>query len=63
MASRNTVIILCKKYRTEVTRNELAGESGKASTYVHCGDSVDLACMHSTKVKVAEDMKWFSLDA
>ena len=35
---RNTVIIVCKKYHTEVTRNELAGESGKASTCVHCRD-------------------------
>ena len=44
-------------------RNELAGKSGKASTYVYCRDSVDqivkkhLAYMHSTKVKVTEDMK------
>ena len=56
-------IIVCKKYYTEVIRNELAGKSGKASTYVHCRDSVDqivqkhLAYMHSTKVKVTEDMK------
>ena len=41
----------------------LAGKSGKASTYIHFRDSVDqivqknLAYMHSTKVKVAEDMK------
>ena len=44
-------------------KNELAGKSGKASTYVHCRDSVDqiiqkhLAYMHSTMVKVAEDIK------
>ena len=59
----NNIIIVCKKYYSEVIRNELAGKSGKASTYVHCRDSVDqivqkhLAYMHSTKIKVAEDMK------
>ena len=59
----NNIIIVCKKYYTEVITNELAGKSGKASTYVHCRDSVDqivqkhLAYMHSTKVKVTEDMK------
>ena len=59
----NNIIIVCKKYYSEVIRNELAGKSGKASTYIHCRDSVDqivqkhLAYMHSTKIKVAEDMK------
>ena len=37
----NNIIIVCKKYYTEVIRNELAGRSGKASTYVHCRDCVD----------------------
>ena len=59
----NNIIIVCKKYYSEVIRNELAGKSGKASTYVHCRDSVDqivqkhLTYKHSTKIKVAEDMK------
>ena len=59
----NNIIIVCKKYYTEVIRKELDGKSGKASTYVHCRDSVDqivqkhLAYMQITKVKVAEDMK------
>ena len=58
----NNIIIVCKKYYSEVIKNELAGKSGKACTYVHCRDSVDqivkhLAYMHSTKIKVAEDMK------
>ena len=64
----NNIIIVCKKYYSEVIRNELAGKSGKASTYVHCRDSVDqivqkhLAYMHSTKIKVAEDMKRLPMD-
>ena len=59
----NNIIIVCKKYYTEVIRNELAGKSGKASTYVHCNDSIDqivqrhLAYMHNTKIEVAKDMK------
>ena len=59
----NNIIIVCKKYYTEVIRNELAGKSGKASTYVHCNDSIDqivqrhLAYMHNTKIEVPIDMK------
>ena len=59
----NNIIIVCNKYYTEVIRNELPGKSGKAPTYVQCRNSVDqfvqthLPNMHSTKVKVAEDMK------
>ena len=58
----NNIIIVCKKYYTEVIRNELAGKIGKVSTYVYCRDSVDQivekhSYMHNAKVKVAEDMK------
>ena len=54
-ASSN-IIIVCKKYYTEVIRKELAGKSGKASTYIHCRDSVDqivqkhLAYVHNANV-------------
>ena len=30
----NNIIIVCKKYYTEVIRNELAGKNGKSSTVI-----------------------------
>jgi len=58
----NNIIIVCKKYYTEMIRNELAGKIGKVSTSVYCRNSVDQivekhSYMHNAKVIVAEDTK------
>jgi len=59
----SNIIIVCKKYYTEVIRKQLDKKSGKISACIHCRDSVDqivqkhLAYMYNAKVKVTENMK------